>query len=350
MGYAPRAHRVARHFLAIMVSFMIVLGADSAADATESRTPSLYWGAWIGAGDGYGEAPWDFTGVHRFEQTTGKSVSLVHFGSPLLDCRAVCHWLDLPTEQFDRIRAHGAIPFFSWSTAAIPLGPDQPAFTSRAVISGRYDAQIWRVAHSARRWRHPFFVRLNHEMNTTVFPWSFRANGNKKGDYAKAWRRVWRIFRRAGADNATWVWCPHADSSLTTAHLRSLYPGDRYVDWTCIDTYNWYPPYRSFEQIALKYYRTITRRIAPAKPMVIGEAGSLEFGGNKARWFDDLGRTLRRYSKIRAFVYFEVNTGSEDWRVTTSPSSIDAFRRLVGDRRFVGNEFARLDTKSIPPP
>jgi hypothetical protein len=320
--------------------------------ASASRAlPSMYWGAWLGPNEGHGEAPWDFAGVHRFESMAGKPMSLIQFASPLLDCRQQpCTWLNLPTHEFDRIRAHGAIPFFSWSTASIPLTPHQPAFTSRQVLSGRYDGRIRRIALSAKRWGRPFFLRLNHEMNTTVFPWSYRANGNRKGEFAASWRRVWRIFDRVGARNVTWVWCPHADSSLPTSHLRALYPGDRYVDWTCLDAYNWSGPWRSFDAILGRYYRTITRRIAPSKPMVIGETASVEQGGSKAQWFIDLARSLRRYTKVRAVLYFDFNMGLQDWRVNSSPMSTLAFRQLVSSRRFVPNRFRSLRATPIPPP
>ena len=46
------------------------------------------------------------------------------------------------------------------------------------------------------------------------------------------------IFAQQGVTNATWVWCPNIASAVSHA-AATLYPGDNYVDWTCMDGYNW---------------------------------------------------------------------------------------------------------------
>lgn len=79
-----------------------------------------------------------------FEQHAGRPLSLVEFSTPFLDCRAQCTWVYFPRPQFDGIRRHGAIPFFSWSSASIPVSPTQPALRLAAVAAGRFDAHIRR--------------------------------------------------------------------------------------------------------------------------------------------------------------------------------------------------------------
>jgi hypothetical protein len=288
--------------------------------------------------------------VSKFEEGARKKVSMVQFFQPFANCNPTCSFYKFPTSPMESIRNHGSIPVLSWSSQSIPSTKNEPDFQLSDVISGRYDNYIREFATQAKGWNHPFFLRFNWEMNTTVFPWSYRANGNRKGEFAASWRRVWRIFHRVGARNATWVWCPNADFSLSTKHLRALYPGDRYVDWTCLDAYNWSQPWRSFETIIGKYYRTITRRIAPSKPVIIGEAGTVEQGGNKALWFAGVARALRHFSKVRGFLYFDFNPGPQDWRIETSLPSIEAFRSLVSDPRFVQNRFPKLRAGRITPP
>ena len=70
---------------------------------------------------------------------------------------------------------------------------------------------------------------------------SEQANGNRPGEYVAAWRHVHDIFTSVGANDVTWVWCPNVDPDHKMQSLGSLYPGDAYVDWTCLDGYNWGP-------------------------------------------------------------------------------------------------------------
>ena len=134
--------------------------------------------------------------------------------------------------------------------------PNQPDFQLGDLIAGTYDAYIREFAEEARDWGHPFFLRFNWEMNGDWFPWCEGVHGNAPGEYVAAWRHVHDIFTAVGATNATWVWCPYADTEKRLrADLRSLYPGDAYVDWTCLDGYNWGQnpvnprPWRSFTEI-----------------------------------------------------------------------------------------------------
>jgi beta-mannanase len=34
------------------------------------------------------------------------------------------------------------------------------------------------------------------------------------------------------------VWCPNIDPNTNWGALDQPYPGDSYVDWTCLDVYN----------------------------------------------------------------------------------------------------------------
>ena len=87
-------------------------------------------------------------------------------------------------------------------------------------------------ATAAKAWGHPFFLRFDHEMNGNwQFPWAELLNGNKPGDYVKAWRHVHDMFTSLGATNVSWVWCPNV-SGGSTRPMAQLYPGDAYVDLT----------------------------------------------------------------------------------------------------------------------
>ena len=113
-------------------------------------------------------------------------------------------------------------------------------------------------------------------MNGDWFPWAENANGNQPGDYVAAWRHVHDIFTSVGATNATWVWCPYVDATPKLGPLARYYPGDDYVDWTCLDGFNWGnngvnpQPWTSFDKIFGPSYRTIVNKLAPDKADAAG--------------------------------------------------------------------------------
>ena len=327
--------------------------------ASASRDPQpLYWGATIGSQLTGGQAPWDMNAVARFEEIAQKSVSLVQFFQPFADCGgSSCSFYGFPTEPLENIRSHGSIPVLSWSSQSIPSSLDQPDFQLSDLIEGRYDSYIAEFAAEAKAWGHPFFLRFNWEMNGDWFPWSEGVNGNSSGEYVAAWRHVHDIFAAAGATNATWVWCPYVDPGGSLTDLGSQYPGDAYVDWTSLDGYNWGTNpaspkgWRSFDQLFSSTYGEITKAVAPAKPMMIGEVGSSELGGSKAAWIQDmLEEVPADYPQVRALLWFDKYDDGMDWPIETSASAAAAFAEGILNPMYVGNSYAGLGPGTIQPP
>jgi beta-mannanase len=312
-----------------------------AKERTAARRPIL-WGALVSDQLTGHQAPWDMGGPRKLEAMLGKRMSLIHFMAPFSHCaEAGCGYYDFPAEEMQTIRNHGSIPFFSWSSQSIPSSESQPDYQLSDVISGRYDGFIRQWAQDARRWGQRFFLRFNWEMNGDWFPWAERANGNRPGEYVRAWRHVHDIFGEVGADNPVWVWCPNVDFEGSLQDLGSLYPGDGYVEWTCLDGYNsgsnpakpdrW----RSFDQLYRRTYDEVVNRIAPAKPMVLGEIASTEQGGSKAQWIAEMLADLpSEYPKVRGLVWFDKFEKGMDWPIETSQSAIEAFAAGIRGPRF----------------
>jgi hypothetical protein len=317
----------------------------------------MYWGAAIGEHLTGTQAPWDMNATAKFEATAGKGLSLLHFFAPFANCASTCWNYDFPTGPMDTIREHGAIPFFSWSSQSIPSSQSQPDYQLSDVIAGRHDAFIREFAEDAAEWGHPFFLRFNWEMNGNWFSWSEGVNGNLPGEYVAAWRHVHSIFRSVGATNATWVWCPNVDPEGRFQDLGSLYPGAPYVDWTCLDGYNWgtQPGAQStqldFEQLFGSTYRHIVNAIAPGKPMVIGETGATERTGSKADWIaDTLATVPTAYPMIRGLVWFDTFDDGMDWPIETSASAAAAFAAGIQSPAYRPNVYGNLSASPIPPP
>jgi mannan endo-1,4-beta-mannosidase len=295
--------------------------------------------------------------VTSFEQMAGKPLSLIHFAAPFANCSSSCSFYSFPTSPMESVRQHGAIPFFSWSSQSIPSSKQEPNFQLSDVNAGTYDSYIRSFAEAAKKWGHPFFLRFNWEMNGDWFGWSEGVNGNGTGEYVAAWRHVHDIFTSVGATNATWVWCPNVDPEGRYQDLASLYPGDEYVDWTCLDGYDFgsnpgTPASRlSFDHLFGSSYRLITSSIAPSKPMILGEVGASERGGAKAAWISEMLSGLpTEYPKVRGVLWFEKYDDGMDWPIETSAGATASFAAGIASSAYRGNEFADLGPGPIAPP
>ena len=319
---------------------------------------SIYWGAWIGDHLTGEEAPWDMNSVSQLQQRIGKGLSLVEFASPFADCSSFpCAFYRFPSTGMESIRAYGAIPFFSWGSASTPTEITQPNFQLADVTAGAYDSYILSFAAEAAAWSHPFFLRFDWEMNGDWFPWQEGVNGNATGEFVAAWRHVHDIFASAGATNASWVWCPYADSHHRYGALKRYWPGTNYVDWTCLDGYNFAKaavnPHKwmSFDRIFEPSYRTVVRRLAPEKPMLIGEVASNGIGRGKAAWIRNMFSMLgSKYSRVRGLIWFDQYERGITWPLETSDAVLRAFARGVRGRAFQENRFSAIAASPIPPP
>lgn len=253
--------------------------------------------------------------VESLEQAIGRTLDINHnfYG-----------WDEPFPSEVERWDLQAArIPMISWNGKGV---------MTRTIAAGEYDDLIRQRALATRALGRPVLIR-----------WFWEMDGNKKADFAgtpeeyvAAWQRIVTVFRGEGADNVRWVWCPNA-SAFNDGDAQRFYPGDQFVDWTCADGYNWAPgrngdDYRSFEEIFGGFYAWASLH---NKPIMIGEFGVQERGrGEKAQWITDAGEAIKtEFPLIRAIVYFNANK-EYDWRLTTSDSALEAFRRLANDPWF----------------
>jgi hypothetical protein len=331
-------------------------GSADHANAKRAKAKPLYWGATIGSQITGTPPPWNMRALFKFERAVGKKVSILSFSAPFADCsRRRCSFIHFPQVAMERLRRRGTIPLLSWASQSVPTSIDEPGFQLADVSRGRFDPYIEQFALNAAQWGKPFFLRLNPEMNGFWFPWSEGVNGNRRGSFVRAWRHIHRIFERIGATNATWVWCPNVDFERRLVPMHGLYPGDRYVDWTCLDGFNWgeTPNSRgwlSFDQIFRSTYRRVIR-IAPRKPMLIGEVASDDRGGSKARWIRNMLRVVpARYRKVRGLLWYDEPDQGMHWTLENAGRARQAFLRGIRRKIYRPNVFRSLPSGPIRPP
>jgi hypothetical protein len=275
------------------------------------------FGAWVQPASWSG-ADAEQSAVASFEHSIGRKLAIdqlyVSWGAPMP--MAVARW-DL---------RHGSIPMISWDGARSDL-----------ITDGTYDAQIRAAARQLKSLHGPVMLRWFAEMDLG----SHRAQTISPANFVAAWRYMHDIFSRAGAANVRWVWCP-SGATFATGVAQRYYPGSSYVDWTGADGYNWAPElpattWRSFAQIFSSFY---IWGLSAGKPMLVGEYGTVEgTPGAKAAWFRQADYQLRMdFPGIRAVVYFNSDHPdfgkNFDWRVTSSPSALAAFRAFANDPYF----------------
>lgn len=345
-----------RPALLFCFSLLIAWLGVSAPVSAKAPPPPLYWGAQIGNQLTGEAAPWDMNALHAFEGLAKKPLSLISFSAPFTECAGSnCTFINFPLTPIENARNYGAVPLFSWSSSATPeSGPQRPWKLSK-IVNGSLDPYIRQFAEAAREWGHPFLLRFDWEMNGFWFPWSEGVNGNKKGEFVKAWRHVHDIFTSVGATNASWVWCPNVDFTRKLIPLNQVYPGNKYVDWTCLDGFNWgkrsdSAGWQSFNQVFHETYVRV-RKIAPHKPMLIGEIASNEIGGSKSAWIKNMLREVPRYKGIRGLIWFDVKDRNTHWPLESSKKAANAFAKGIARSVYRPNEFAGLETDSpISPP
>jgi membrane-bound metal-dependent hydrolase YbcI (DUF457 family) len=225
--------------------------------------------------------------------------------------------------ELREIAARGAIPMVSWE----PWDANDHGFRLSAIARGRYDDFVRRSAREAKAWGGPILLRFGQEMNGSWATWQRGVDGTTGPRFVAAWRHLVRAFRRVGADNVKWVWCPYVDNGKLP--FMDFYPGGHWVDWVALDGFNWGAPkaWQSFSDVFDRSYRKLAS--ITSKPLMIAELGSGEAGGSKARWLRRaLDRQLPRLKRVRAVVWFSATDGA-DFRVDSSPSALSAFRREI---------------------
>ncbi|MBS1675915.1 MAG: hypothetical protein JST08_00875 [Actinobacteria bacterium] len=343
---------------ALVIGAGVLLGPRSAsADAAASAKP-LFWGAQIGRQFTGEQAPWDMGAVSALQRRTKKGLSLVAFYEPFSSCgiSANCELNGFPAVPLQSIRDYGAVPFLSWSSASTDQEvARQPHFRLSRIIHGAFDKYIRAWAEASREWGHPYFLRFDWEMNGFWFPWNEGVNGNKPGEFVEAWRHVHDIFTEVGATNANWVWCPNIALIKRLKGFGSLYPGNQYVDWTCLDGFNWgntknSAGWQSFTHVFRSSYKEV-EKIAPAKPMIIGETASEERGGSKAAWIRNaLSVIPNSFPKVRGLIWFDEDSQGMKWPIESSRSSERAFQGAIGRKLYRPNIYSHLAAPKIAPP
>lgn len=317
-----------------MVAVGLLLSASASASA------SVYFGALIG-GEPYGqegdapenEAAWDL-----FERHAGKKVAVLNEDQP---------WCSFNQTDMNKTAARGAIPLV---TMGLP-----ESVTLAEVREGKQDAAIKKWAQAAMAWGHPFFLGPWWEMNGAWFSWG------RSPDFVPAWKHFHDVVVAQGATNVTWTWITNAIWSDPESNPTQYYPGNEYVDWVGIDSYNWGlnpaqpDKWRNPDQTITPTLDIVNKLTGGKKPVAIVEEASSEYGGNKADWIREMLATyLPHHPEIQAYLWFNRNTerneAHKDWMIETSVTAQQSFRKAIQSGIYVSAPVDLPNLTKVPPP
>ncbi|MDQ1565742.1 MAG: hypothetical protein QOF96_622, partial [Actinomycetota bacterium] len=301
------------------------LSADGA--PAPAGPPGALFGAYVQGGGSGADA--QMAAVESREHDLGRRLAIDHHFYP---------WdKEFPTVREQADLQAGRVPLISWN-GTLNLGIDL----------GLQDDLIKTRAAAIKALPGKVMIRWMWEMDG-------RRKANDSGHpalYVAAWRHIHDVFATEGATNVQWVWCPNATAFNEGGNAPSFYPGDEYVDWICSDGYNWAPgrsndQWRSFASIYTSFYDW---GLAHHKPLMVGEFGAQERNpGDKAQWLAEAREALKtKFPGIKAVLYFDANK-DYDWRVTSSPETLAAFRDMGNDPWFTPDPGPLLATAPAAP-
>ncbi|MFN8619343.1 MAG: glycosyl hydrolase [Chloroflexota bacterium] len=251
---------------------------------------------------------------------------------------------EYPTGLVNALHARGVTPVIVWEPS-VPDNQLDNHYSYRRIARGDFDKYIRRWAAAAAAAGGPVVLRWAHEANGTWFPWSYNRFDNTPARFVQAWRHIWRIFQNAGARNVKFMFSPNEPCGAC-ASIASMYPGDAYVDYIGISSFNWGAP-KPWRGMTTLYQKSMTaiNNITTRKPVIVAETASTPDGPTadaKAGWVaNGYPGIYAKWPRIKGVIYFNIDFtdhGHPDWRLTVPDTGpLDAYRTLLQDTRFQGS-------------
>ncbi len=321
-------------------------------DDKETRTESLSWLGKYRKSIALAKSP-DTILLGAFDNDTRESyesiVSLedsLNTKLPLIQQYSA--WGSKTDQVFPAIRIQaiwdlGSLPLITWEPwmddfdpvtfPELNKGTNKNLGGMKAIAEGKFDKYIDKWASSAKEFGHPFYLRFGHEMNDPYrYPWG--PQNNKPEEYIAAWKHVVNRFKTLGATNAIWVWAPHP----AYTNYASYYPGNDYVDFIATTALNYgnvaqWSKWYSFDETFNKFYKDFSFY---GKPIMITEFGTLNVGGDRAKWYKEaLALIPQKYPVVKSVLFFHnaadktTTYKSLDWSFKEDKAVVDAIKQSL---------------------
>jgi len=285
--------------------------------------------------------------LKTYIRTIGHRPAWVYFSNNWYRSRA------FPTATAKWVRASGATPFVRLMLRSDPTQDHGDAlFTTRAIASGKFDADLAKWARQAAAFKTPIIAEWGTEMNGEWFQWNAKWNGRNKGAarFAATYRRIIDISRANGATNIIWVFHVNWADGPPRAwnRMEKYYPGDEYIDWLGISLYSMQAPYETEPTAFAQIDQTMRRlhKMAPSKPVIIAEFGTDVNNPQEpaAEWASKALNLILsgKYPQLTGFSWWNETwpngddpAHNTDMRIQSDPALIQVFRKALKHPRVV---------------
>ncbi len=296
-----------------------------------SRVVSL--GAWTGGLWNNKSKSLDLDKLHEFQSLISKKVSIAHYYRG---------WDELNkpglSDQLYSINKNGWTPMISANPYfSLKCSENKEENIYQAITQGHCDSLILAIADNFKKYNKPVYFRFAWEMNIDSIQWSTQYTGSSPSEFVSAWRHIHDIFRENEVKNLKWVFSVNVEKANSPS-IASLYPGDKYVDWIAIDGYNWgttqnWSKWLSFKEVFQSTYDHLIR-VAPKKPLMLSEVNSVNIGGNKAAWFQDMlsYQIPNNFKKVNMIIFFNEDKTKEEginWNIENSHQVVEAIKNSL---------------------
>lgn len=225
---------------------------------------------------------------------------------------------DVPVEGMTKAWEDGKVTELTLQVSTVmneELDGYTPAFDA---LDGVKDDKIREFARQAKEFGHPFFFRLNNEMNSDWVSYCSSCMMNDPELYVRMWHRIYGIFREEGVENAIWVFNPNNVTFPPCGYNDPMayYPGNGYVHVFGVTGYNTGTYYaeqnaeswREFEDLYDECVNAFETNYGKF-PWIITEFASSSIGGDKVQWVKNMFEVLPKYKNIKMAFWFN----SADW-------------------------------------
>jgi len=216
----------------------------------------------------------------------------------------------------------------AWDHDAYVLVQLEPkGVTLASIAAGGSDVYLRSYADAVVAFGHPVILSFGHEMNGNWYPWGY--GHASPAMFVAAWRHVVRVFRAAGAANATWLWAVNSiEGEGAASSLSQWWPGTAWVSWTGVDGY-YYQATDTFDSVfgsTIADIRTIS-----SAPLLIAET-AVGTTPNRESQIDGLFAGVSA-ERLAGVVWFDAAQHAglyhQDWRLEDDPAALAAFTAAV---------------------
>ncbi len=258
-------------------------------------------------------------------------------------------WEEPPMKGLEEAYADGKITEMTLQVCTIDHAAlDSAKNPNFEVIDGLWDDQIRKYARAFKEFSHPILFRVNNEMNTDWCTYSGVVTMQDPDIYKQVHSRIYHIFQEEGVDNVIWIFNPQFGNYPPASfnHYMNYYPGNDQIQMLGVTKYNtgnyffelyheeWTDFKPAFDELNHLYSQTFSDL-----PWIVTEFASSSYGGDKAKWMEEMFTHIGDYKNIKAAVWF--NWGDRDFRegkediiarpyyLDETPETLEVFRRGV---------------------